>query len=230
MNRIVASFTESERNIIVFVLVMVAGGMGILQWRESRQTSFTFEIPASNGLTATPAVSPALPAGLDAGGRVDVNLADGKLLETLPGIGPALAGAIVRARDANGAYRSMDDLDKVPGIGPAMMAKLAPLVSFGTASPGAGAAALAPAPVAINYPAPANAAAANPTRHPAAININTATAEQLDSLHGVGPALAKQIIEDRQQRGPFREPADLDRVRGIGQSILQKNAQLIITR
>ena len=48
------------------------------------------------------------------------------------------------------------------------------------------------------------------------ISLNTATAEQLDSLDGVGPATARKIIAWRTQHGGFRSVADLGQVPGIG--------------
>jgi competence protein ComEA len=48
------------------------------------------------------------------------------------------------------------------------------------------------------------------------IDLNTATAEQLDSLPGVGPATAKAIVDHRTKNGPFRSVDDLLDVRGIG--------------
>ena len=56
----------------------------------------------------------------------------------------------------------------------------------------------------------------------AAVNINTATQEQLETLKGVGPAKAKEIIEYRKKNGPFKSVDDLDKVKGIGQGILKK--------
>ncbi len=48
---------------------------------------------------------------------VDVNTADAELLETLPGIGPALAGRILEYREANGPFRHLCELMNVEGIG-----------------------------------------------------------------------------------------------------------------
>jgi len=48
------------------------------------------------------------------------------------------------------------------------------------------------------------------------VNINTATAEQLDALPGIGPATATKIIGDRTSNGPFSSVDDLMRVPGIG--------------
>ena len=58
------------------------------------------------------------------GGAVDLNLADDAALQTLPGVGPATAAAILSWRDENGRFRSVDDLLGVPGIGPKTLEKL----------------------------------------------------------------------------------------------------------
>ena len=48
------------------------------------------------------------------------------------------------------------------------------------------------------------------------VDINAATADQLQQLNGVGPALAQRIVADRQANGPFKTVEDLKRVSGIG--------------
>jgi competence protein ComEA len=48
------------------------------------------------------------------------------------------------------------------------------------------------------------------------LDINTATAEQLQLLPGIGPSRAAAIVEDRATKGPFRTVEDLARVSGIG--------------
>ncbi|MGI5187439.1 helix-hairpin-helix domain-containing protein [Promicromonospora sp. CA-289599] len=55
---------------------------------------------------------------------VDINTADVAALETLPGIGPAIAQAIVEWRTSNGQFASVDELEDVPGIGPATLAEI----------------------------------------------------------------------------------------------------------
>ena len=56
----------------------------------------------------------------------------------------------------------------------------------------------------------------------ARININTATSQELQTLRGVGPALARRIIEYRQTSGGFSTVDDLTNVKGIGEETLGK--------
>lgn len=57
---------------------------------------------------------------------------------------------------------------------------------------------------------------------PARININTASASELDELPGIGPSTAEAIITDRETQGPFTTPEDLMRVSGIGEKKFEK--------
>lgn len=56
----------------------------------------------------------------------------------------------------------------------------------------------------------------------APVNLNTATAEQLDRLPGIGPKTAAAIIELRQKMGGFKKVEDLMSVRGIGEKTFIK--------
>ncbi|AWH91745.1 ComEA family DNA-binding protein [Dietzia lutea] len=77
-----------------------------------------------------PAAGPSAPAPAGTGaGPVDLNTADAAALESLPGVGPVTAAAILAWRSANGAFTSIDQLVEVDGIGPATLAKLRPLVT-----------------------------------------------------------------------------------------------------
>jgi competence protein ComEA len=63
--------------------------------------------------------------------------------------------------------------------------------------------------------APPPAAAGQPAAE-GPVNLNTATAEQLDALPGVGPSTAAAIVEHRTRNGRFRTVDDLGQVPGIG--------------
>ena len=55
----------------------------------------------------------------------------------------------------------------------------------------------------------------------APLDINTADVESLQTLNGIGPALAQRIIDYRDKNGPFRSLEDLLQVKGIGESTLE---------
>lgn len=75
----------------------------------------------------TPGVAPPS-AGATSSALVDINTATLEQLDTLPGIGPVLAQAIIDWRTQNGSFASIEQLQEVSGIGEATYADLQPLV------------------------------------------------------------------------------------------------------
>ncbi len=65
-------------------------------------------------------------------------------------------------------------------------------------------------------------------KQPVKVHINTATVEQLQQLKGVGPTLARRIVQYRRANGPFRSPDDLKRVKGIGNQLISRNKNRIV--
>jgi len=61
----------------------------------------------------------------------------------------------------------------------------------------------------------------------AKLDLNKATAAELDALPGIGPAIAARIIEQRKRAGGFRSVEDLLEVRGIGEKTLAKFRQWV---
>jgi competence protein ComEA len=64
-----------------------------------------------------------------ASGPINLNSATEQELETLPGIGPSLASAIIAERDRSGGFKTVDDLRRVHGIGDVRFAQLEALVT-----------------------------------------------------------------------------------------------------
>jgi competence protein ComEA len=61
----------------------------------------------------------------------------------------------------------------------------------------------------------------------APVNLNTATAAQLDTLPGMGASTAQRIVEYRQKNGPFKKIEELMNVKGIGEKSFLKLKPLI---
>ena len=64
----------------------------------------------------------------------------------------------------------------------------------------------------------------------AIVNINTASAAELDALPGIGAKMAERIVEYRQKNGPFKKVEDLMNVRGVGEkNFLKLKPQITVS-
>lgn len=59
------------------------------------------------------------------------------------------------------------------------------------------------------------------------VNLNTASAEELQTLSGIGPSLSQRIIDYRQANGPFKSVDDLRKVSGIGDTRFKSLKDLV---
>jgi len=171
-------------------------------------------------------------APLAPGESLDPNRSGEEELDRLPGIGPSTARALVADRDKGGGFSRAEDLLRVTGIGPATLAKIRPYLDFSKGVP-LGLHRRRPGEVGTRIEGSRSAGAKltdSSDSVPAAmtrIDLNLATSEKLQSLPGIGPALAKRILDSRLREGPFRTPDDLLRVRGIGPFTLARIRALV---
>lgn len=194
--------------------------------------------PGLPSIPTAPPVEPQAETRETAGepdGRINLNTANAAALERLPGVGPTRAEAILQTRSKLGGFRTIEDLMKVPGIGEKTLAKLRPMVTLGPgatesapkspAAPKASDAATTSTQADGNRSVEAESAEveiADGEAIPRPVNINTATAEELDRIPGIGPALAARIIAHRNRAGLFKRPEDLVKVKGIGEKTFAK--------
>ena len=67
------------------------------------------------------------------------------------------------------------------------------------------------------------------TAHNGTVDVNSADAEELTALPGIGETLAGLIVAERNEHGPFRYAEDLTAVKGIGPKTLEKFRDMILT-
>lgn len=157
------------------------------------------------------------------GERIDPNAADADELDRLPRVGPALAQRIVEWRQAHGRFRTLADLDSVPGVGPAVLREAAPHLAL-SAAPGGGRErpSFQPAASVADWERSPNSQTTGPPPPPGVVDLNAATAGDLESLPGIGPALARRIVQWRQAHGPFASVDALAEVPGIGPATVER--------
>jgi competence protein ComEA len=173
----------------------------------------------------------ARPTALEPGSlafRVDLNHADRAQLMQLPGVGEALATRIEEYRTAHYGFRTVDDLAQISGIGPLTVERLRHLVYVEAPEGDDERDAIRHGPGKLTRPAkkdiavvPRRGGTKKEAAFPDAVDLNRATAEELQRLPGIGPTLAARIVETRKTT-PFKSVDDLRRVPGIGPKTLDK--------
>jgi competence protein ComEA len=199
-------------------------------WPRSSQYSFVFLVVLTLGLLTAHVLiarlSDARPTTLDRGKAlltaINLNTADHATLTQLPDVGDTLARAIVEYRQARGSFTSVDELLNVPGIGRTRLARLRPWVyTDQLESPPQEQKLTAFNPVSTHGPSspPPRPRKGEGLKGP--IDLNSATEEELRRVDGLGPVLARRIVEARLRK-PFRAVEDLLQIPYLKHKTLEK--------
>jgi len=201
---------------------LTAGALALAGWLLFAPAPPTVEsvLPRSG---STVAVHPTVSPGTAGGGTVRVHVAgavrrpgvyevpaDGRIIDAVRAAGGASSSADL---DAINLAQTLRDTEQVyvptrTRTSPRTSPRTAPRLRPTTVPP-----AVSPAPT---------GSTALPSTEPTApaarktVNVNQATASQLEELPGVGEVTARRIVSWRQSKGPFATPEDLMKVEGIG--------------
>jgi competence protein ComEA len=201
----------------------------VAAWPRPAQLTLVFLLGAATALLLAHAYSSSRWAGkpteLEPGAisayRVDLNSADRAEFLQLPGVGEGLAERIEQYRREHGLFEDADELGQVRGVGPATLSRLKPLITA------RGKPVDEPLPEKSKRPSSSSkkqggskVSSKKAASLAVVVDINRATADELQLLPGIGPTLAQRIITARRQE-PFRSVDDLRRVSGIGPKKLE---------
>jgi len=158
-------------------------------------------------------------------GKVNVNTADVATLETLPGVGAATAQHIIDGRP----YHSAADLEKVHGLSKAKVEAMQDQITFGKSHASTSTSDKSSGTTTHSESSKSSSKEMQPTGHESGklapgqkVNINTASAEQLDNLFGIGPVKSQAIVDYRNEHGKFQSIEDVMNVSGIKQGEFNK--------
>lgn len=211
----------SERRALLLLLGLAVAGQGV-RYLVTRPGAAPGDVhilddgpdrsPRTQARAAVAALEPLKP-----GERIDADRASAPALARLPRVGLSLAKRIVADRDSNGAFGNIQGLDRVPGIGPGLLKVLEPHVTFSGEAREAGKQGGTAGPTSLG-------SLASP---PPRLNVNTASAEELEGLPFIGPSRALAIVAWRTRHGSFKSEADLVQVPGVSQRMVAAIRQRI---
>jgi comEA protein len=194
---------------------------------------------AASKKTPTPAAD-ASDTKADKTAKVNLNTADEKDLAAAKGVGAKLAKALVAGRP----YKTWDEVSKVKGVGSGkkldalkkvlkvtdgVAAKVDTATAGGATTGGASASGKAAASTETSSTSK-KSSSSEKLAPGTKININTASAEELDKLPEIGPVKAKAIVDYREANGKFAAPEDIMKVSGIKEGTFAKIKDFIVVK
>jgi len=212
----------AERRALLLLLALAVAGQGVRLWLgrgDSTAPPGEIRLPHSGGagsLAAHRDSSAHVDRPLRPGETIDLDRAGAGEIARLPRIGPGLARRIVDDRTSRGPFGSLEGLSRVAGVGDGLIAAVRGQVVFSGGKAGG-----------REGGQDERAAVAS---QPERLDVNAATEAELEKLPGVGPSLARRIVEYRGRHGPFVAVDSLVRVWGIGPRTLERLRGLLTAR
>jgi len=160
--------------------------------------------------------------GSAAAHKIDLNTASKSELEALGGIGEAIADEIIAARP----FRRIEELKEVKGVGEARFEKIRNHVAVSTVGPSERDKRTVSDSNEKKDPRRSSLNSAAARTRTAKVDLNTASATELQSLPGVGPATAQNILAGR----PFRSVEEIKSIKGVGESRYEQIRPLVTVR
>ena len=201
-----------DHRAVVILLALAVAGQGLRWWLLDPGD-------APGGITILGADEASAAAQRDSAKRVaeplapgelvDINLAPAREIDRLPGVGPSLAVRIVEYRTEHGPFASLAGLDSVPGVGEATLGRIGEMVRLSGVAGRVGGQRLPNSPSGVGPSAPI-------------LQLNSASANDLAGLPGIGPGRARAIVAYREAHGSFASINDLEKVPGIGPATVAK--------
>ncbi|MEL6674512.1 MAG: helix-hairpin-helix domain-containing protein [Bacteroidota bacterium] len=185
------SFNSSQKKgIFLLTGIVLLGFLLVVFWPAVESSPESAESFSEQFLPPVESVSPEQD-------RIDINLADSATWESLPGIGPVLSQRILRYREKTGGFQEVEQLQEVYGLEATVLEALMPRLFVNELT--------APPPKVV-------ATRAQPKPVYPSLDLNTATAEELEQLPGIGKILSQRIVKFRSSIRRFNRVEDLQRV------------------
>ena len=212
------TFSDIVFNVIRFGLIAAIAATVVFHFTtENAVTTITISDIGNSQAAAQNSARISETTASSAAKLININTAAASQLCSLKGIGEKKAAAIIQYRDEHGDFTSVDQLLNVPGIGEKLLESFRDRITTGlTETQSEPAPTTAGAEHAESAEIPAETTAAESTN----ALINTATAQQLCSLKGIGEKKAAAIIQYRDEHGDFTSVDQLLNVSGIGEKTL----------